>query len=299
MDRFKTIGTFVQIAKSQSLSKAADELGISRALASSHLKQLEHHLGVRLINRTTRRLALTEAGTQYLAFCTQTLNSFEAQEARITQLQTAPEGHLKIMVSMAFGQHLAPAITDFTAQYDKVRISLILSDRSFSPSDFLESGYDLGVSMQPIKDASIVSTKVGDVTWIACATQTYRDKHASIRSPTDLVAHNCLVHRSHAPDSIWRFQGPGGRSEIPVTGSMFSNSSLVLRAAILADAGIAMLPLYSVAGDLDARRLTRLLPDHTGPKRPVYLVYPHIRYVPKRTRLFIDFLRKRLRNDRL
>jgi DNA-binding transcriptional LysR family regulator len=299
VDRFKTIGTFVQIAKSQSLSKAADELGISRALASSHLKQLEHHLGVRLINRTTRRLALTEAGTQYLAFCTDALSSFEAQEARITQLQTAPEGHLKLMVSMAFGQHLAPAITDFTAQYDRVRISLILSDRSFSPSDFLESGYDLGVSMHPIKDASIVSTKVGDVTWIACATQTYLDTHPAVRSPADLVAHNCLAHRSHAADSIWRFNGPGGRSDIPVTGALFSNSSLVLRAAVRAHAGIAMLPLYSVGRDLDAGRLTRILSDYTGPKRPVYLVYPHIRYVPKRTRLFIDFLRKRLKNARL
>lgn len=299
MDRLKAIGTFVQIAKSQSLSKAADELGISRALASAHLKQLEQHLGVRLLNRTTRHIALTEAGAEYLAFCVEALDNFEAQEARISRLQNEPQGHLKIMASMAFGNlQLAPAITAFTGVYPQVRMSLILSDTSFSPSDFVEGGYDLGISMHLIKDTSIVSSKVGEVTWVACVSPRYAAAHPPIKRPADLATHNCLIHRSHAPDSVWRFTGPGGRSDVAVTGTLFTNSALVLRAAILADAGVAMLPVYGIGDDLDAGRLTQILRGYAAPKRPIYLVYPQARYLPKRTRLFIDFLRQRLKPRR-
>lgn len=300
MDRLKTIGTFVQIAQSLSLSKAADELGISRALASNHLKQLEGHLGVRLVNRTTRKLALTEAGSEYLTFCLDALNSFEEEEARISRLQNEPQGHLKIMASMSFGNlHLAPAITEFTAEYGQVKVSLILSDRSFSPSDFVEGGYDLGISMQSVRDASIVSTKVGEVSWLPCVTPRYRETQAALDSPYDLARHNCLVHRSYAPQSIWRFSGPKGRCEIAVKGSLFTNSVIVLRAAVLADSGVAMLPLYCIDGDLESGALVRVLPDYASPKRPVYLVYPQMRYLPKRVRLFLDFLKDRLKRQRL
>lgn len=300
MDRLKTIGTFVQIAKSQSVSKAADELGISRALASAHLKQLEQHLGVRLVNRTTRHLAMTEAGAEYLSFCTQVLDSFEAQEARISQLQTEPQGHLKIMASMAFGHsQLAPIITDFTNLHPKVKISLILSDRSFSPSDFVEGGYDLGISMHVIKDASIVSSKVADGTWLACTSPRYFDGHPAIKTPSDLANHNCLIHRSHAPDAIWRFSGPSRLYEVAVSGSLFTNSAMVLRAAVLSSAGISMLPIYAIGGDLEEGRLTQVLSGFSSAKRPIYIVYPHGRYLPKRTRLFIDFMRQKLKRQTL
>jgi len=300
VDRLKTINTFVQIAQSLSLSKAAEELGISRALASNHLKLLENHLGVRLVNRTTRQLALTEAGSEYLSFCLDALNSFEEEEARISRLQNEPQGHLKVMASMSFGNlHLAPAITEFTSTYKQVKVSLILSDRSFSPSDFVEGGYDLGISMQSMRDASIVSTKVGEVSWVACVTPKYRDAHTPLKTPHDLAKHNCLVHRSYAPQSVWRFSGPGGRNEIEVKGSLFTNSVIVLRAAVLADSGVAMLPLYCIDNDLTNGALVRVLGNYATPKRPVYLVYPQMRYLPKRVRLFLDFLKDRLKRQRL
>lgn len=300
MDRLKTINTFVQIAQSLSLSKAAEELGISRALASNHLKLLENHLGVRLVNRTTRQLALTEAGSDYLAFCLNALTSFEEEEARISRLQNEPQGHLKVMASMSFGNlHLAPPITEFTSIYKQIKVSLILSDRSFSPSDFVEGGYDLGISMQSVRDASIISTKAGEVSWVACVTPRYRDTHPPLKTPHDLAKHNCLVHRSYAPQSIWRFAGPEGRSEAAVKGSLFTNSVIVLRAAVLADSGVAMLPLYGIGDDLTSGALVKVLSNYTAPKRSVYLVYPQRRYLPKRVRLFLDFLKDRLKRQRL
>jgi DNA-binding transcriptional LysR family regulator len=300
MDRLKTIATFVQIAKFRSLSKAADELGVSRALASAHLKQLEQHLGVRLVNRTTRRLAITDAGAEYLAFCTRLLDSFEAEEARISHLQTEPQGHLKIMASMAFGHsQLAPIVTSFTNLHRGVKISLMVSDRSFSPSDFVEGGYDLGISMHMIKDASIVSSKVADGAWIACASARYCEEHPAIRRPNDLVGHNCLVHRSHAPDSVWRFNSSSKSYAVAVSGSLFTNSSMVLRAAILADSGVAMLPVYAVGEDMETGRLRQVLGAFSSDTRPIYIVYPHSRYLPKRTRLFVDFMRQSLKGRAL
>jgi DNA-binding transcriptional LysR family regulator len=296
MDRLKTISTFVQIAKSHSLSRAADELGVSRALASAHLKSLESHLGVRLVNRTTRHLSLTEAGAEYLAFCNRVLDSFEAEEARIATLQSEPKGHLKIMASMAFGHtQLAPIVSAFTALHRDVKISLIVSDRSFSPTDFVEGGYDLGISMHLIRDASIVSAKVAEGVWLACVSPAYFDEQPAIRRPSDLVDHNCLIHRSHSPDAVWRFHGPTKSEAVTVSGALFTNSSMVLRSAVLAGVGVAMMPAYAIGEDLDEGRLRRILPGWDGGKRPIYVVYPEGRYLPKRTRLFVDFLRRRLK----
>jgi DNA-binding transcriptional LysR family regulator len=300
MDRLKTIGTFVQIAKSQSLSKAAEELGISRALASSHLKSLEQHLGVRLVNRTTRHLALTEAGSEYLAFCNRVLDSFEVEEARISRAQSEPKGRLKMMASMAFGHaQLAPIVAAFTALHEDVHVSLMVSDRSFSPADFVEGGYDLGVSMHVIKDASIVCAKVAEGAWLACASPRYVEDGPAVRRPADLVDHNCLVHRSHAPDGIWRFHAASKTESVSVTGSLFSNSSMVLREAVMADTGIAMLPAYAIGEDLERGRLRRVLSGWESDTRPIYIVYPDSRFVSKRTRLFIDYLRRRLKGRAL
>lgn len=296
MDRFKTISTFVQIAKSQSLSKAASELGISRALASAHLKQLEQHLGVRLFNRTTRQISLTEAGAEYLSFCNEILAMIEGQESKIATAQNQAAGNLKIMASMAFGNaKLGPLITSFTQHYPSIRVSVILSDRAFSPSDFVEGGYDVGISMNQIKDGSIITTKVADVGWILCTTPSYLEGKQPIETPQDLVNINCLVHRSQAPHSVWRFHGPEGPAEVAVKGTIFTNSALILRAAILTGEGVAMLPLYAVAADLREGRLVQLLKRYSAAKRPIYLVYPHAKYLPRRTRLFVDYFRKAMK----
>jgi DNA-binding transcriptional LysR family regulator len=300
MDRLKAIGTFVQIARSQSLSRAADELGISRALASTHLKQLEQHLGVRLVNRTTRQLALTDAGAEYLSFCTEMLDRFEAHEASVSRGQSEPKGNLKIMASMAFAQfEVAPIIAGFTARHPKVKVALNLCDHSFSPSDFIESGHDLGIATHSIGDAGIISSRIAGITWVPCGSHGYLKNRPEIEHPSDLADHNCLIHRSHAPDAVWRFSRGRECYDVSVSGSMFTNSAMVLRMAVLSGAGIAMLPLYAIGEDVQNGRLVPILPDYESEKRPVYVVYPDSRYLPKRSRLFIDYLREQLRSKKL
>ncbi len=298
MDRLKAIETFVRIAQTGSLSKAAQELGTSRALASSHLKQLEDHLGVRLINRTTRQLSLTESRQEYLAFCQTTLAAFDEAEHSLARSREEPRGTLKILASMAFANvHLAPVAAEFAIAHPDIKISLITTDTSFSPFELIEQGYDLAVWMRPIEDLSIISTKLGDVRWPALASPAYLEKHGRPEHPADLANHTCLLHRSIAPDSVWRFHSRDGDVSVKVTGPLLTNSVFALRASALAGIGVTLLPTYFIQDEIESGKLVELLAEYGAPRRPIYILYPHARYLPLKTRLFIDFLRAYVRKQ--
>ncbi len=298
MDRLKAIETFVRIAQTGSLSKAAQELGMSRALASAHLKQLEDHLGVRLMNRTTRQLSLTEAGQEYLAFSQTTLAAFEDAEQAVSRARDEPRGTLKILASMAFANiHLAPVAADFSLTYPEIKISLILTDTTFSPFDLIDQGYDLAVWMHAIEDMSIISTKLGDVRWPALASPQYLRETKRPEHPSDLVSYSCLLHRSIAPDATWRFDGPDGQVAVKVAGPLLTNSVFALRAGALAGLGVTLLPTYFIEDDIRSGQLVEVFKDYDPPRRPIYVLYPHARYLPLKTRLFIDFLRAYVRRQ--
>ncbi|NLS07352.1 LysR family transcriptional regulator [Rhizobium sp. P32RR-XVIII] len=293
MDRLKIIGTFLQITKSGSLARAAHELGISRSLASAHLKQLEDHLGVLLVRRTTRSLVLTEAGAEYLKSCSALLQGLVEVEGRLAEEQAGERGHLKIMASMGFGNlRLGPAIVEFSKKYPGIHFTLILLGRGFAPSDFFEGDFDLGLSMDDLDDANLINAKIGETDWVLCAGKDYFDSHPAIDKPSDLKAHNCLVHRSYANDSIWRFHRQGETASVRVRGSIFTNSVTFLRDTVVQSAGVAMLPLYAIRHDLAFGTLRQVLPDYECTKRPLYIVYQDSRYLPYRARLFINYLRE-------
>jgi len=298
MDRLKAIETFVRIAQTGSLTKAAQELGMSRALASAHLKQLEDHLGVRLMNRTTRQLSLTEAGQEYLAFSQTTLAAFEEAEQAVSRARDEPRGTLKILASMAFANiHLAPVAADFSLTYPEIKISLILTDTTFSPFDLIDQGYDLAIWMHAIEDMSIISTKLGDVRWPALASPQYLRENKRPEHPSDLASHSCLLHRSIAPDATWRFDGPDGQVAVKVAGPLLTNSVFALRAGALAGLGVTLLPTYFIEDDIRSGQLVEVFKDYDPPRRPIYVLYPHARYLPLKTRLFIDFLRAYVRRQ--
>ena len=298
MDRLKAIETFVRIAQTGSLSKAAQELGMSRALASAHLKQLEDHLGVRLMNRTTRQLSLTEAGQEYLAFSQTTLAAFEEAEQAVSRARDEPRGTLKILASMAFANiHLAPVAADFSLTYPEIKISLILTDTTFSPFDLIDQGYDLAIWMHAIEDMSIISTKLGDVRWPALASPQYLRENKRPEHPSDLASHSCLLHRSIAPDATWRFDGPDGQVAVKVAGPLLTNSVFALRAGALVGLGVTLLPTYFIEDDIRSGQLVEVFKDYDPPRRPIYVLYPHARYLPLKTRLFIDFLRAYVRRQ--
>jgi len=298
MDKLKAIEVFVRIVSKGSLSKAALDLQISRAHASVQLSQLETFLGVRLLNRTTRQMSLTEAGADYFIFCKKALSHFDDYEADFTKKQKEPRGLLKIRAPMAFGNlYIAPAATRFMKKYPDISTYLILADTSLSSIQLIEQGYDLAIWMQPIEDTSIICSKLGGVKWRLLASPDYFQNHTRPQKVSELTDHQCLIHRSMAPDSFWRFETPTGEVSIKVSGPLITNSVFSLRSAALDGLGIALLPDYCVRNDITSGRLELVFADVVAPVRPIFALYPHGRHIPLKTRLFIDDLQDYLRDN--
>ncbi|MFN3889596.1 MAG: LysR substrate-binding domain-containing protein [Beijerinckiaceae bacterium] len=296
MDKLKAIEAFERVARLGTLAKAAQDLQISRPMVSFYLKQLEDHLGVRLVNRTTRQLSLTEAGREYLDFCSSILTQFEQQEAHLSELHLNPRGSLHIVSSLAFGNfQLAPIVSEFSQLYPELLISLIVTDNFVAKPVEADLKYDVAILMRRPEDAGTsIVTRIGEVRWILCGSRAYIESREPILHPSDLSKHNCLVHRSLGPSSSWRFQQGDQFFDVQVRGGVFSNSVMVLKSATMHGVGVAMLPHYAVKDELTNGALTPLLPSFIGFQRSVYAVYPH-QIAPKKTRMFIDFARRALR----
>jgi len=298
MDRFKTIDSFVRVATAGSFSSAAKQLSMSRALVSLHVTDLEKRLGVRLLNRTTRSLTLTEAGASYLEYCQRMLAEMNEQESSITQLQKEPRGSLKVAAPKSFGTlYLSDAVVSFSARYPNIQLSLILEDYSFRAYDFVEQGLDVAVRLGDLPDSTLVARKIATLQWIVCASPKYLAHHGDPKTPADLGKHTCLAHVNLDPnDRAWRLHSSDHVISVKISGAFSSNSALVLRKAALAGLGIGYLPLYCIEEDLKTGALRKVLTSYSPPQRPIYVVYPPAARVPERVRTFVDFLADWFRN---
>jgi DNA-binding transcriptional LysR family regulator len=294
MDRFRTMESFVRVVRAGSFTIAANQLGLSRALVSRHIGELEARLGVRLLNRTTRSLNPTEEGRSYLDFCEQVFRQIETSERALTRARTEPAGTLKVAVPKSFGQvHVADAVIDFARTQPRLHVTLILEDVSFRRSyDFVERGLDLAVRISSLRNASVIEEPLGSIDWIVCASPDYLARSGRPAKLTDLAAHACLLHvHVAANDRLWRFEGPKGDATVKVNPVFSSNSALALRKAAVAGLGIALVPRYSVAEDIASGALVPLLPRYRVAARPLLAAYPRTMTVPQKVRVFVDFLR--------
>jgi len=285
--------SFVRVARSGSFTIAANQLGLSRALVSRHVGNLEARLAVRLLNRSTRSLNLTEEGRSYLEFCEQVFRQIETSERAIVRTRTEPVGTFKLVAPKSFGTlHLADAIIDFAMAQPRLRVSLILEDVSFRSYDFVERGLDLALRISSLRNASVIERPIAALDWVLCVSPEYLVRAGRPATPADLAGHVCLVHINvTAHDRIWRFEGPKGGVSVKVVGGFFSNSALALRKAALAGLGISLLPRYCVADDLAAGTLVTLLPRYRIATRPLLAVYPRAAAIPQKVELFVDFLK--------
>jgi DNA-binding transcriptional LysR family regulator len=299
MDRLKSIETFVRVARALSVSDAARSLGISRGLASVHLKQLEDHLGVRLINRTTRQLSMTEAGKDYLEFCVRVLESFEEKDAEISLGQKVPRGHLKILASAALAEFvISPIVAGFAAAYPDMQISLITATRSNFSSELVEFGYDLGITMHPVEEATMVVSRLGCVPWRPYASVDYLEKRGTPLHPEDLKNHDCIPHRTISPDWVWRFTDKKGEAtEMKVKGPLFTNNVVILRHFVASGLGIGLLPTYCLSSGFKQTDIVEILKDYAVVSRDIYAVYSSSKYLPKKIRLFLDHLKKHMKTN--
>ncbi|QXP86971.1 LysR family transcriptional regulator [Methylococcus capsulatus] len=292
MDKLTSMVVFTKVAKAGSFAAAAKELGLSRAMATKHVMQLENSLGVRLLNRTTRHLSLTEVGMVYLERCLQILDDLEETELAVTRLQTEPRGTLKLNAAPFFGAyHLAPAIAAYLEIYPDVNVELVLQAGYV---DLVEEGFDLAIHLDELRDSSLIARKLGTSQRIVCGAPGYFEKRGVPKTPEDLKKHNCLSNSSLPPRDQWQFVSQDGKSTvIKVSGTLEANSADALRMAAISGLGLVLLPTYMVGQDIRKGRLQAVLTDYVPAAADIHAVYPHRKHLSAKVRTFVDFLHER------
>jgi len=280
---------FARAAELSSLSAAGRDLRMSAAVVSNRIAKLERHLGVRLLNRTTRRVNLTEEGALFYEHCIRILGEIEQIETNIAARREAPRGVLTVSAPVAFGRlHIAPHVPAFIERFPEMQIRLHLTDRLI---DIVNEGADLAIRIADLKNYSFIARKLAPNRRVIVAAPDYLKEHGTPQSPQDLLEHNCLLLRFPGSQQFqWSLEGDEGPVTLPVSGSMDSDNGDVLREWCLAGIGLALKSLWEVGPDLKAGRLKVVLPGWHPLGHAVYALYPHSRYLPPRVRAFIDFL---------
>jgi DNA-binding transcriptional LysR family regulator len=291
MDKLNSMRVFVAVAQTNGFSAAAETLGLSKGMISKNIKQLEEALGVRLLNRTNRRVHLTEAGSIYLESCQRILSALHEADQTVAELQAESRGTLKLTSPTSFGTyHLLPAIEDYNLQYPEVKVKLHLNDNLV---DLVETGQDLAIRIGKLEDTSLIARPLAAVRNMVCGAPSYFEEHGIPQAPEELIKHNCLIYNVKSPKGKWVFQDSAGEYYVNVTGDFEANLGDALRLAAIGGRGLIQLPSYVVGSDLDAGRLVAVLTQYESEDLPICVLYPHRRHLPATVRTFIDFLQSR------
>ncbi len=293
MDKLRAIDTFVHIVDGGSLTAAAGALNTSLPSVVRQLAALEAALDVRLLNRTTRRLALTDEGREYYERAKRLLADVEDAEAALSARRIQPRGRLRVTASVLFGRlHVAPAVNAFVAKHPAVRVELVLLDR---PVDLIEEGLDVGVRIGALPDSSLVAVAVGATRRVVCASPAYLKRHGLPTSPQDLAGHQCIGFTGLAPDHEWVFRDGERTRRVKVDPLIASNQIDVALGACLEGLGLGQFLCYQVQAAMNARKLVRLLAGYEPPAAPVQVIYPGARRMSANVRALVDWLGPRLR----
>ena len=291
MDRLQSMALFVRVAELGSFSLAARQLGLSKSAASKQVSALEERLGVRLLNRTTRRLALTEVGAVYRDHCARVVADADEADLAASRHSLTLRGRLKVNAPMTFGfLHLSPLLPEFLAAHPAIQVELSLNDRIV---DLLEEGFDLAVRIGRLADSSLIARRLTTTGFVCAAAPAYLARAGRPETPGDLAGHNCLRYTYRPQPEGWSFSRDGAATTVRIAGNLEANNGDALRAAALAGLGIVYLPDFIAAADIAAGGLVRLLPDWETPSLPIHAVFPPQRHPSAKLRAFIDFLATR------
>ena len=291
MDRLRAMQAFIAVVQNKSFAVAAARLSIAPSLVSKHIAAIERHLGVRLLNRTTRRVEITEIGQRYYESCVKVLADLEAGEDRARDMQRNPSGSITVRAPHSIAVlYMGQMVSAFSARYPDVEVMLIIDEYPAQSVASLQRGLDLALQLGPAFSSSLASRELAPIQWHPYASRRYLRRHGAPRTLAEVARRNCLIHLAMAPDRMWHFTGPEGEVSIQVSGSLTSNSTLVLRDATLEGMGIAMLPTFCAVPEQDSGGLVRLLPAYSGPQRNLSVLYTMDRRLPSRVRLFLDFM---------
>jgi DNA-binding transcriptional LysR family regulator len=293
-DRFELIESFVMVAQKLSFVEAADSLQVDPSALSRRVQRLEKRLGVRLFNRNTRRVGLTEAGILYLSHCQEVLAKLDRADAIVSHLSVEPRGLLRVTLPVSFGQRqIAPALPEFLDLYPQIDLDLSFTNQYV---DILKESIDVAIRIGQMQDSQLVVRRLVTSRRVLCASPFYLQKHGSPQTPNELAQHNCLNFSQLATGDIWHFSCQDRQVAVPVTGKLRANSGEALYQAVLGGCGIALLETFMAGDALRTGRLETLLDDWQVPSTEICAVSSVGQYAPSKTQVFIDFLVDRFRD---
>lgn len=295
MDKLRAMEVFVRIVDAGSLTAAADALGVSAPAVVRTLAALERAVGVRLLNRTTRRSSLSDEGREYYERCRRVLSEVEAADAALMARRTEPKGRLRLTAPVTYGRmRVAPVVTAFIARHPAVEVEVLLLDRVV---DLVEEGVDAAIRIAHLPESSLVAVPLGETRRVVCAAPAYLRRAGTPEVPGDLAGHRCVVFTGLAANNEWVFNGkPPPR--VTVRPVLRTNQFDVAMNAVLQGLGCGQFLCYQVEALIKARKVRRILGAFEPPPVPVHLVYPHARLLSPNVRAFVDFAAARLRAGR-
>jgi len=289
MDQFKQISTFTEVVSRGSLSAAARAEGVAPSLIGRRIDALEQRLGVKLLQRSTRKIALTNEGLAFLDDCQRILAELEEAEAAVSERNASATGQLTISAPAGFGrQHVAPLIPSFLAEHPDVQVTLNLNDRFV---DLIGDNVDVAIRIAALDDSSLIGVKLADNKRVVVASSAYLKRFGTPKTIEDLTRHNCLAFNNAGSQRGWTFRQNGKNIALKVSGNMVCNDGEVLHDWALAGKGLAWRSMWEVGSEIAGGKLVSVLDEFAAPDHDIYAVVPQRRHLPLRTRLFIDFLK--------
>jgi len=289
MDTLDGIRTVVAVVETGSFTAASERLGISKALASKYVGEVESRLGIRLFNRSTRRLAITESGKNYYERALPLLEEFETLVDNVAEEQTSPQGLLRISMPVTFGEmSLSPLIPKFLELYPDIQVELHLSDKMI---DMLEEGIDVVIRIGGVDDSNLIARQINSYPLVLCASPEYIEQNGRPTKAEELSQHHCIIDSNFRVGKQWPMLTPKGVTEtIKVNSRVAANSPRSVKEIALAAGGIGLIPKFIVEDTFADGRLEELLPDHSSLEFGLFAIYPHRQYLPRKVKCFIDFM---------
>ncbi|MCW8903518.1 LysR family transcriptional regulator [Sedimenticola sp.] len=296
MDSLTDIAVFTQVVDSGSFTAAAERLSLSKSVVSKYVTRLEDRLGARLLNRTTRRLSLTEIGRVFYERSLRGLQEIEEAEAQVSRLQGKPRGTLRLNTPMSFGiLHIAPALPDFLRRYPEISVDMNLDDRQV---DVIEEGFDLSVRISELPDSALIARRLAPCRHAVVASPEYLEQNGIPTTPDNLRHHNIISYRYQASAREWHFRDSDKKMiSVPISGTVQMNNSLALREALLGGIGMARTPTFVVGQDIQSGRLKQVLTNYETLEVSIYLVYPQRRHLSPKVRAFVDYFAERISDN--
>ncbi|PDT14375.1 LysR family transcriptional regulator [Rhizobium sp. J15] len=296
MDRLTSLTVFGRVVECGGFSAAARRLNMSVTMVGNHVQSLEDRLGVRLLNRTTRKVSLTETGKYYYERSSQILAELEEADRTAGALSTTPRGTLKVYTSSAIVRFLLPVVSEYMELYPSIALDFSVGERMV---DMIEDGYDLVIRTVPPPDSSLVARKLTPWRHMLVCSPAYFESHPTPQRPAEVADHNCLQYAYYPYGEEWRFEDGEGRQEsVKIAGNVVSNSAEMLRFLTLNGQGIFLAPSFVVFDDIAEGRLVKIMPDYRPVEFNINAVYPNRSHLATKVRLFIDLLAERFAEHR-